>query len=65
MAHIFLVLTPAGEPGTQLQIMAAIAKLGREPQVMDEILRAKTPTALLAALRIAEGQRPAAASRSA
>lgn len=45
--------------------MAAIAKLGREPQVMDEILRANTPIALLAALRIAEGQRPAAESRSA
>lgn len=61
---IFLVLTPAGEPGTQLQILAAIAKLGREPRIMDEILRAKTPTALLAALRIAEGQRPAAEGRS-
>ena len=56
---------PAGEPGTQLQILAAIARLGREPRIMDEILRAKTPTALLAALRIAEGQRPAAEGRSA
>jgi len=55
---VFLILTPFKETDTQLQIMAAIARLGREPRLLSEIQQAKTPTALLAALRVADAQTP-------
>jgi mannitol/fructose-specific phosphotransferase system IIA component (Ntr-type) len=53
---VFLILTPFDESDTQLQIMAAIARLGREPRLLSELQRAKTPIALLAALRVADSQ---------
>jgi PTS system nitrogen regulatory IIA component len=53
---IFLVLTPASEPETQLQILAAVARIAREPRLMREITSARTPTALLAALRVADAE---------
>jgi Kef-type K+ transport system membrane component KefB/mannitol/fructose-specific phosphotransferase system IIA component (Ntr-type) len=51
---IFLVLTPDSEPETQLQILAAVARIAREPRLIHEIGLARTPTALLAALRVAD-----------
>lgn len=55
---VFLILTPFRETDTQLQIMAAIARVGREPRLLAEIERARTPTALLAALRVADALTP-------
>ncbi len=51
---VFLVLTPQDDAGAQVQILASIARLVRDPQVRREALSARTPTALLAALRIAD-----------
>ena len=51
---VFLVLTPQDDAGAQVQILSSIARLVRDPQVRREALSARTPTALLAALRIAD-----------
>jgi Kef-type K+ transport system membrane component KefB/mannitol/fructose-specific phosphotransferase system IIA component (Ntr-type) len=51
---VFLILTPRSDAGAQVQILASIARLLRDPQVRQEALSARTPTALLAALRIAD-----------
>jgi len=51
---VFLVLTPQDDAGAQVQILRSIARLVRDPQVRREALSARTPTALLAALRIAD-----------
>jgi mannitol/fructose-specific phosphotransferase system IIA component (Ntr-type) len=51
---IFLVLTPESDQGAQVQILGSIARLVRDPRLRGEALAARTPTALLAALRIAD-----------
>jgi Kef-type K+ transport system membrane component KefB/mannitol/fructose-specific phosphotransferase system IIA component (Ntr-type) len=51
---IFLLLTPASDHGAQVKILAALARLVRDPQVRQEALAARTPTALLAALRVGD-----------
>jgi Kef-type K+ transport system membrane component KefB/mannitol/fructose-specific phosphotransferase system IIA component len=51
---VFLVLTPKADRGAQVQILASIAHLVREPGVREEALRARNATELLAALRIAD-----------
>ncbi|MCM2286969.1 MAG: cation:proton antiporter [Desulfobacula sp.] len=48
---IFLVLTPENDPGAQLEIAAEIAKLFRDPHILDQILRMKTFTEFLALIR--------------
>ena len=53
---VFLVLTPESEPETQLQILASVARIGRQPRLLNEIKEARTATALLAALRVADAQ---------
>ncbi|HVX60485.1 MAG TPA: cation:proton antiporter [Pirellulales bacterium] len=58
---VFLILTPLADTELQLQILAAIARLSREPRLLEEIERATTPTALLAALRVADAQGAAGA----
>jgi mannitol/fructose-specific phosphotransferase system IIA component (Ntr-type) len=51
---IFLVLTPLWDDGAQVQILGSIARLLQDSQVRQEAMAARTPTALLAALRIGE-----------
>lgn len=51
---VFLVLTPADDLGAQVQILGSIARLTREPRVRGEAISARTPTAFLAALRVAD-----------
>jgi Kef-type K+ transport system membrane component KefB/mannitol/fructose-specific phosphotransferase system IIA component len=48
---IFLVLTPENDPGAQLEIAAEIARLFRDPHILDQILRMKTFTEFLALIR--------------
>ncbi len=62
---IFLLLTPHADAAAQLQILGSIARLVRDPHVRADALAARSPTALLAALRIADvlhRTRPAAIS---
>ena len=51
---VFLVLTPQDDAGAQVQILGSMARLVRDSQVRREALSARTPTALLAAVRIAD-----------
>jgi Kef-type K+ transport system membrane component KefB/mannitol/fructose-specific phosphotransferase system IIA component (Ntr-type) len=51
---VFLVLTPQADHSAQLQIMASIAHLVREPGAREQIFHARNATELLAALRIAD-----------
>ena len=51
---IFLILTPESMPETQIEILAAIARIAGKPALLREISQARTPTDLLAALRVAD-----------
>jgi mannitol/fructose-specific phosphotransferase system IIA component (Ntr-type) len=52
LAHIvLLLLTPAESPTAQLDLSANIAELFREPGVLEHVLRARTYTEFLAALK--------------
>jgi K+:H+ antiporter len=51
---VFLVLTPIADSGAQVRILGSIARQVRDPQVLEAALAARTPTALLAAFRIAD-----------
>jgi Kef-type K+ transport system membrane component KefB/mannitol/fructose-specific phosphotransferase system IIA component (Ntr-type) len=51
---VFLILTPPSDHGAQVQLLGSIAALMRDPQVRAQALAARTATALLAALRVAE-----------
>lgn len=50
---VFLILTPLQDVGAQLQILASIAHLMRDPEVREHAMVARTPIELLAALRVA------------
>lgn len=58
------MLAPLADTELQLQIMAVIARLARDLRLLAEVQSASSPTALLAALRIADAQKAAQASRS-
>jgi mannitol/fructose-specific phosphotransferase system IIA component (Ntr-type) len=49
---VFLILTPRDDQGAQVQILASIARLVRDPATLDQALAARTTTELLAAFRI-------------
>ncbi len=51
---VFLVLTPVADSGAQVRILGSIARQVRVPEVRAAALAARTPTALLAAFRIAD-----------
>lgn len=51
---IFLILTPESAPETQIEILAAIARIAGKPALLHHVAQARTPTDLLAALRIAD-----------
>lgn len=51
---LFLVLTPVVDSGAQVRILGSIARQIRNPEVRAAALSARTPTALLAAFRIAD-----------
>ena len=52
LAHIvLLLLTPAESPTAQLDLSANIAELFREPGVLEHVMRARTYTEFLAALK--------------
>lgn len=51
---IFLCLTPEEDAAAQLQIMAAIGRLAREPSLLLEAMAARNATELLGVLRVAE-----------
>jgi Kef-type K+ transport system membrane component KefB/mannitol/fructose-specific phosphotransferase system IIA component (Ntr-type) len=51
---IFLILTPVSAPETQIEILAAVARIAGKPALRREIAEARTPTDLLAALRVAD-----------
>ncbi|HEX7380505.1 MAG TPA: cation:proton antiporter [Pirellulales bacterium] len=53
---IFLILTPESDPAVQVQVLAAVARLAHRPRLLEDIRAAKTPTALLAALRIGDAE---------
>lgn len=50
---VFLILTPESEPIAQIQILRGIAHLCQAPRLRDDAISSPSPTALLAALRIA------------
>ncbi len=62
---VFLVLTPRDDAGAQLQILRSIGRLIRDPLVRREAMSARTPTALLAALRIGDTLQRSGASEKA
>jgi K+:H+ antiporter len=51
---VFLVLTPIADGGAQVRILGSIARQIRNPEVREQAFSARTPTALLAAFRIAD-----------
>lgn len=51
---IFLCLSPEEDASAQLQIMAAIGRLAREPGLLQEAMAARNSTELLGVLRVAE-----------
>lgn len=51
---IFLILTPEAAPETQIEILAAIARIAHKPHLIRDICLAQTATDLLAALRVAD-----------
>ncbi len=52
LAHVlFLILTPANDPGIQLTIASELARLFRKPHMLDKVLRTKTYTDFIAFLR--------------
>ena len=50
---VFLILTPESEPIAQIQILRGIAHLCQTPHLREDAISSQSPTALLAALRIA------------
>jgi Kef-type K+ transport system membrane component KefB/mannitol/fructose-specific phosphotransferase system IIA component (Ntr-type) len=62
---VFLLLTPASDHGAQVKILASLARLIRDPQVRQEAVAARTPTALLAALRVGDALQGAKAAEQA
>ncbi len=48
---IFLILTPADDFGAQLEISAELARLFRDPHILDNAIRAKSYTRFLAVMR--------------
>lgn len=55
LAHVlFLILTPAHDPGVQLTIVAELARVFRKPHMLDRILKARNYTDLMAHLRISD-----------
>ena len=55
---VFLILTPRADAGEQVRIVASIARLIHDPQIRGQAMAARSPTALLAALRIADVLHP-------
>jgi Kef-type K+ transport system membrane component KefB/mannitol/fructose-specific phosphotransferase system IIA component len=52
LAHVlFLILTPAHDPGVQLTIASELARLFRKPHMLDRILRSRSYTDFMAILR--------------
>ncbi len=51
---VFLILTPESEPVAQIQILRGIAHLCQDSQLREEAMASQNPTALLAALRVAQ-----------
>ncbi|MGC8642386.1 MAG: cation:proton antiporter [Isosphaeraceae bacterium] len=51
---VFLVLTPVNDSGSQVRILGSIARQVRISEVREAAFAARTPTALLAAFRIAD-----------
>jgi Kef-type K+ transport system membrane component KefB/mannitol/fructose-specific phosphotransferase system IIA component (Ntr-type) len=49
---VFLILTPRDDHGAQVQILASVARLVRDPATLARVLDARTTTELLAALRV-------------
>ncbi|MHB8897881.1 MAG: cation:proton antiporter domain-containing protein [Thermoguttaceae bacterium] len=50
---VFLILTPEADPVAQIQILRGIAHLCQIPRLREDAIASQSPTALLAALRIA------------
>lgn len=58
-AHlIFLILTPASDPGSQLQVLAAVGRFAQDRIMLNEALAARTPVELLGAFKVAEALQP-------
>jgi mannitol/fructose-specific phosphotransferase system IIA component (Ntr-type) len=58
-AHlIFLILTPAADPASQLQVLAAIGRFAQDRVMLNEALAARTPVELLGAFKVAEALQP-------
>jgi PTS system nitrogen regulatory IIA component len=55
---IFLILTPVADPGSQLQIMAAIGRFAQDRAMLSEALAARTAVELLGAFKVAEALQP-------
>lgn len=53
---IFLLITPASDPGVQLELSANISQHFRDPHSLERILRAESYTEFLAALKV-EGRK--------
>lgn len=55
LAHVlFLILTPAEDPGVQLTIVAELARVFRKPHMLDRILRTRNYTDFMAHLRVSD-----------
>jgi Kef-type K+ transport system membrane component KefB/mannitol/fructose-specific phosphotransferase system IIA component (Ntr-type) len=56
---VFLILTPTADPAIQLHLIAEIARLFQDPEVLESVGKARSYTDFLAALRCGTGK-PAA-----
>ena len=55
LAHVlFLILTPAEDPGVQLTIVSELARVFRKPHMLDRILRTRNYTDFMAHLRMSD-----------
>jgi len=55
LAHVlFLILTPAEDPGVQLTIVSELARVFRKPHMLDRILRTRNYTDFMAHLRVSD-----------
>jgi mannitol/fructose-specific phosphotransferase system IIA component (Ntr-type) len=51
---VLVILTPAGDPASQLQILSSIGRLAQSKNLIREAVAARNPVELLGVLRVAE-----------
>lgn len=55
---LFLLLSPPANSGTHIKLLARIARLMRQPDVLDKLLGAETPEEVIESIRLFDEQHP-------